>query len=104
VCAYHPLDVTCANGCDEGNCLGDPCADTVCSQAPTAFCVDQKTERVFDPVGICSKGELLVPTQRPGLLCQPDLLGRQLQTRLDDVHAEHVPHWVLPARCLCRAD
>lgn len=46
-CTYPHVDLPCALGCDDGACLGDPCAGVTCTTPPDACHVDQ---------GVCQSG------------------------------------------------
>ncbi len=42
-CDYAVTDVVCADGCSNGACLGNPCANVVCDSPPTPCHVDSGT-------------------------------------------------------------
>ncbi len=56
-CAYSTQDVTCANGCSNGQCQGDPCAGVSCNAPPPPTCANATTQRVFTDGGTCSAGD-----------------------------------------------
>jgi PKD repeat protein len=46
-CHYDPSSVACADGCQDGQCLGDPCAGVTCNQPPSGC---------YAAVGLCRDG------------------------------------------------
>ncbi len=55
-CGYNPVHVTCANGCLDGHCLGEPCAGVFCDQPPAATCNDSAHLRTYETLGSCNAG------------------------------------------------
>jgi hypothetical protein len=55
-CLYKDKLVPCQNGCDNGQCKGDPCAGVSCNAPPKNSCVDASTLRSFEGQGSCSGG------------------------------------------------
>lgn len=61
VCSYPFDDTFCPHGCQDGACLGDPCAGVTCDQPPADVCVDNHTLRSYDPRGDCVEGQCSYP-------------------------------------------
>jgi hypothetical protein len=63
VCSYPSSSVACANGCQAGACLGDPCAGVTCDSPPGSFCVGTQmvTLRSFGASGTCHNGSCSYP-------------------------------------------
>ena len=55
-CSYVSRDTTCAQGCADGACVGDPCAGVTCSAPPSPTCVDADDLRTYASSGTCSDG------------------------------------------------
>ena len=56
-CTYKTQELECPLGCDDGACLGDPCAGITCETPPADECVDATNLRVYDEgPGICESG------------------------------------------------
>jgi hypothetical protein len=60
-CTYAMQEVTCANGCNAGQCLGDPCMGVTCSTPPSAICLNGTTRRTYGSAGTCSLGSCTYP-------------------------------------------
>jgi formylglycine-generating enzyme required for sulfatase activity len=52
ICAYGMAVVTCANGCEAGACVDDPCAGILCESPPAAYCAGD-TSVTFESEGVC---------------------------------------------------
>lgn len=53
-CEYTRTETTCAAGCDQGACNGEPCAGVTCNAPPAPRCVDGQTlERAKGMQGAC---------------------------------------------------
>ncbi|MDP3235104.1 MAG: hypothetical protein Q8N26_20140 [Myxococcales bacterium] len=55
-CSYPSQDTTCAFGCANGACTGNPCQGVTCNLPPAPTCVNPTTLRTFSPAGSCSGG------------------------------------------------
>ncbi|MBL8911355.1 MAG: hypothetical protein JNM17_11740 [Archangium sp.] len=55
-CSYTPQDVTCASGCNAGQCLGDPCENVTCTMPPAPICLNGMTRRTYASMGTCALG------------------------------------------------
>jgi len=55
-CSYVPTDVPCEFGCDNGACVGDPCAGITCDDPPPASCVNGKDLLTPATQGSCYGG------------------------------------------------
>src|SRR5690554_6006760 len=47
-CIYEPVDTACPLGCEDGACLGDPCAGIICDQPPS---------ECYESAGTCQNGQ-----------------------------------------------
>jgi len=62
-CAYNFQDSNCAHGCENGRCLGDPCAGVACDDPPNecylvpGTCTDGECSYAFDNGAACSDGD-----------------------------------------------
>lgn len=56
VCNYTETRTQCENGCFEGACSDDACAQVVCDNPPAAVCDDEMTLIEFSAMGTCSDG------------------------------------------------
>ncbi len=65
-CTYEPLDEICEEGCQDGVCLGDPCAGVTCDQPPKPLCVDAGLIRTYQQQGRCDHGICTYPHQDEG--------------------------------------
>jgi hypothetical protein len=61
-CAYSANDVTCAQGCANNACVGDPCAGINCNFAPAPTCLNVSTLRTYSAIGTCQNGVCGYPT------------------------------------------
>lgn len=52
-CQWTSQDTTCAQGCANGLCIGDPCNGVSCTTPPAPTCVDASTLRVYANSGTC---------------------------------------------------
>ncbi|MBI3182737.1 MAG: hypothetical protein HYZ28_11420 [Myxococcales bacterium] len=52
-CSYSSSDVTCAKGCANNACSGEPCTGVSCTTPPAPFCVNATTLRTYAPSGTC---------------------------------------------------
>ncbi len=59
-CAYISRTVECAGGCQNGTCLGDPCAGVACSQPPGPC---------YANAGTCVAGQCQYPALADGTAC-----------------------------------
>lgn len=65
-CEYPSAETACAQGCRNGQCIGDPCAGVSCMSPPQAMCLNGSTLRVFASTGTCSNGQCsYAPTDQP---------------------------------------
>ncbi len=56
-CAYSPVDVRCGSACQDGVCVGEPCAGVFCDAPPVPRCDDSAHLRIFEAsTGRCSQG------------------------------------------------
>jgi photosystem II stability/assembly factor-like uncharacterized protein len=55
-CTYATTVLTCANGCQGGACVADPCGAITCNTPPPSECADPAHLRTFAAVGTCSGG------------------------------------------------
>ena len=55
-CSYAPSTRSCAGGCSNDVCSGDPCAALVCQSPPPPSCADATTRRTFPSAGACVDG------------------------------------------------
>jgi hypothetical protein len=60
-CTYSSQIVTCASGCDGGQCLGDPCQGVTCASPPSAICLNATTRHSYGAAGTCSAGSCSYP-------------------------------------------
>lgn len=57
VCYYRHNDMTCADGCAGGQCVGEPCAGVTCDQPPPPRCANNTSLQVWDGLtGVCEGG------------------------------------------------
>ena len=54
-CVYDSHREACANGCDAGQCVDQPCVGVTCASPPASYCVDGVTLRSFGS-GTCEQG------------------------------------------------
>ena len=65
-CGSNSTDTQCPFGCNNGACMGDPCAGVTCTTPPDNTCVTTGTLRTFPAVGVCSAGACTyAPTNIP---------------------------------------
>jgi len=55
-CGYTPVHLACAQACDAGVCVGEPCAGVFCDRPQAPACTVASHLRVFESVGVCSLG------------------------------------------------
>ena len=55
-CDFATTLTTCANGCDNNQCVGEPCAGVSCNAPPASECVDATTLKAYATPGACSAG------------------------------------------------
>jgi|GEM_PF-2463351 hypothetical protein len=56
-CSYTALKKACANGCDNGECVDDPCASVTCVKPPADHCLnDGFTLESYQLAGACKQG------------------------------------------------
>ncbi len=76
-CSYASERVTCADGCVDGACAGDPCAAIACDDAPSAChaqvgtCVSGVCRYDFDDGASCDDGDTCTSNDR----CEAGLCG-----------------------------
>ncbi len=54
-CSYSYQDIECTEGCEQGQCIGDPCAGISCKTPPARHCQDDELV-VWDTIGRCDVG------------------------------------------------
>ena len=52
-CKYGQQDITCANGCDDGACIGAPCDGVACIAPPARYCFNDILV-TWEPNGRCN--------------------------------------------------
>ncbi len=52
-CVYDQADITCSQGCENGYCIGEPCAGVVCDQPPNDQCYQPTGNCVASPAVHC---------------------------------------------------
>ncbi len=56
-CLYPGSEITCTNGCLDGQCTGEECAGVICDQPPAMYCKDETTLVSWDgETGTCEQG------------------------------------------------
>ena len=55
-CSYASTTQVCADGCEDGACIGDPCAGVTCATPPANTCQDATTLVVYNSQGTCTDG------------------------------------------------
>lgn len=55
-CSYASTETACNFGCDQGNCLPDPCLAVTCDAPPSPSCESPTQLRTYDKVGSCTGG------------------------------------------------
>jgi Cys-rich repeat protein len=61
-CSYASSLTTCAFGCSQGACAGDPCVGVTCSTPSKSYCSDATHLTVYDLPGTCGAGSCVYPT------------------------------------------
>ncbi len=56
-CQYARRTETCAFGCADGACVGDPCAAVSCNSPDASFCANASELRVYEARGTCAEGK-----------------------------------------------
>lgn len=56
LCSYAPTAVSCAQGCNKGQCIGEACAGVTCTKPPPPECLNESTLRLYSSSGTCSVG------------------------------------------------
>ena len=52
-CSYASREIVCVNGCENGACVGEPCAGVVCNRPPARYCAGSSLV-VWGDTGRCS--------------------------------------------------
>lgn len=52
-CVYSAVELSCAQGCKDGQCIQDKCAGVQCTSPPTSSCVDPSHLRTYVASGTC---------------------------------------------------
>ncbi len=64
VCGYASNAVVCGRGCEDGACVGEPCASVVCNTPPARYCDEDGELVVFNTIGHCTEGDCEYAEQR----------------------------------------
>ena len=56
-CIFESEEMSCGRGCEDGECVGDPCAGVYCNNPPEDSCVDEDTLEVYEEWGDCAEGD-----------------------------------------------
>lgn len=56
VCSYGTHNEYCEHGCEEGSCVGDPCAGVTCQSPPANYCASSDYLAVYQATGTCDQG------------------------------------------------
>ncbi|MCA9628113.1 MAG: hypothetical protein KC766_10620 [Myxococcales bacterium] len=55
-CDYTSQTLSCADGCDQGACVNDPCAGVSCVTPPADACASASSLRHYSQTGTCGEG------------------------------------------------
>lgn len=56
ICTYPYFETSCSEGCQNGECLANPCTGVICENPPVPYCLNNTTRRTYASQGVCVDG------------------------------------------------